>query len=278
MTLRPISIEGFQPVKPPEVRGSAVSMKWIPIEKLRIDSRYQRVISSGGKSNTRQIAARFSWRKFTPVVVCKIDDTDLYAIIDGQHRTTAAALIGLLEVPCAIVSAPTVEEQADSFKSINANITRVTTQDLHFANLASGDPEAKAIDDICKKTGITIIKNPKPGNKLLVGECQTVHIFKQCLRDFGEPILVKALDCIVKTGNGNPGLLCPALIKAICKLLKANPKWAEHRLLITSFENINVKYEFNKAMNTVTDYRTSKEVLMMQAFHPKLTHVMGPGQ
>lgn len=278
MTLRKISIEGFQPVKPPELRGAAVSMKWLPIENLRVNSTYQRSISSGGKSNTRQIAAKFAWRKFTPVVVCRVEgEDDVYAIIDGQHRATAAALLGLKEVPCSIVAAPSIEEQADSFKSINANITRVTPQDLHFANLASGDEDAKKIADICKKAGVTITKNPKPGSKLAVGECQTVAVFKQCLRDFPEPIMINALNCIVKTGNGNPGLLRPALIKAICKLLRANPKWQDNRLLLTAFENINLKYEVNKAFNTVTDYKTSKEVLLMQALHPQIERVLGAG-
>lgn len=280
MTLRKISIEGFIPIKNDAPRGAAVQMKWIRIENLRVDPSYQRNISSGGKSNTRQIALRFSWRKFTPVVVCRaFEAEDTYIIIDGQHRTTAAALIGLQEVPCAIVLAPTIEEQADSFKSINGNITRITAQDLYFADLASGNEDAKNIDDLLKQTGVTIVKNRANGSSkdLKVGEALSVSVFKQIIRDFNTEVNLAAINCIVKTGEGNPGMLRPDIIKAICKILKANPRWIDHEKLLDAFNEIDLKLIFARASSVVTDYKTNRQTLIMQALHPLLTKKLGDG-
>ena len=49
-----------------------------------------------------------------------------FAIIDGQHRTTSAAIVGYETVPCQIVIAAK-EEQAAAFKAINGTTTPIST-------------------------------------------------------------------------------------------------------------------------------------------------------
>lgn len=264
--LKQISVEGFEPIKNSEPRGKQVSMKWINIDNLRVDTRFQRNILKGGKSNTRQIANRFSWRKFTPVVVCELDN-GLYSIIDGQHRVTAAKLLGLVQVPCAIVDATTVEEQADSFKSINANITRVSQQDLYFADLAAKLSYTQDISNFCQKAGVTIIR---PGIKPKKGDCASVSVVKQCLRDFGETITVHAFKTIV-ANPGSEGMLKPTLVKAVCKLLKANPEWQLNPKFGEAFNTVNLRFEVGKAQATVTQYNTPTITVLMQNLHTLLS-------
>ena len=62
-----------------------------------------------------------------------------FAIIDGQHRTTSAAIVGFESVPCQIVIAAK-EEQAAAFKAINGTTTPISIMALHAAALVAGEP------------------------------------------------------------------------------------------------------------------------------------------
>jgi ParB-like chromosome segregation protein Spo0J len=54
-----------------------------------------------------------------------------FAIIDGQHRTTSAAILGIETVPCQIVIAEQTE-QAAAFKAINGTITPISQMALRL--------------------------------------------------------------------------------------------------------------------------------------------------
>jgi len=89
--MRSISTEGLE--KPVNVSAGAVPMlQWLRIEDLLVDPAYQRPIVGQGQRNVMRIAKAFSWSCFSPVVVSPIEGGK-FVIIDGQHRTTAAALI-----------------------------------------------------------------------------------------------------------------------------------------------------------------------------------------
>src|ERR1700733_13114921 len=127
-TMRPISIEGFE--KPESVAAGAVPMlQWMKIADLVVDPAYQRPIAGKGRLNVDQIARSFSWSCFSPVVVSPVEGGK-FAIIDGQHRTTSAAILGFDSVPCQIVIAAR-EEQAAAFKAINGTTTPISQMALH---------------------------------------------------------------------------------------------------------------------------------------------------
>ena len=90
--MRPISIEGFE--KPKSVSaGAAPMLQWLKITDLVVDPAYQRPIIGKGRQNVDRIAREFSWSCFAPVVVSPVAG-GRFAIIDGQHRTTSAAIVG----------------------------------------------------------------------------------------------------------------------------------------------------------------------------------------
>jgi ParB-like nuclease domain/Sigma-70 region 2 len=90
--------------------GTPPELAWIDIDLLRLDVKYQREILRSGRKNVIEIAANFDWSLFATVIVARIHD-GLYAIVDGQHRTTSAACCGITKVPCQIIQA-TPEQQA----------------------------------------------------------------------------------------------------------------------------------------------------------------------
>src|SRR5271168_1397409 len=121
--MRMISAEGFERPKAVSA-GPAPMLQWLKIADLRVDPTYQRPIIGKGRRNVDRIARAFSWSFFAPVVVAPIEG-GRFAIIDGQHRTTAAVLAGFDSVPCQIVIAGQ-DQQAAAFKAINGITTLIS--------------------------------------------------------------------------------------------------------------------------------------------------------
>jgi len=113
-------VEGLDPSLAPDL-GPLPELRWIPISQLVIDPRYQRDIGRAGAKNVRRIAERFDWTKFGVTIVARLAE-DLYAIVDGQHRTTGAAGRGIEAVPCLVIHADP-KLQAESFAAINGAVT-----------------------------------------------------------------------------------------------------------------------------------------------------------
>ena len=90
----PLSTQRFSPPASEFSPGPAPFLEWIEINKLVVDVTYQREIGRRGATNVNQIAENFDWSKFAPVIVAPVEGGQ-FAIVDGQHRTTAAMLRGL---------------------------------------------------------------------------------------------------------------------------------------------------------------------------------------
>ncbi len=127
--------------------GMKPGLAWLPISNLRIDGAYQREILRNGARNIGKIARHFDWSLFGIVVVANVGD-NLFAIVDGQHRTIAAAMRGIFEVPCIIIEA-SPGKQAEAFAAINGAVTAISNLAIFAAEVTAGKPEAVALRDAC---------------------------------------------------------------------------------------------------------------------------------
>jgi hypothetical protein len=236
--MRPISTEGFE--KPNSTAPGAVPMlQWLKIEDLVVDPAYQRPIVGNGRRNVERIAREFSWSCFAPVVVSPVEGGK-FAIIDGQHRTTSAAILGIERVPCQIVIAA-LNEQAAAFKAINGTITPISQMALHAAALIANEPWAVQIAHVCACAQVELLRYPVPINKQGSGQTMAVGAMTQCLKRYGEPTLITALQCVTQTANNQPGALTARTIKALCDVLHRNPEWRESGLsLLEAFDSIDL--------------------------------------
>jgi hypothetical protein len=223
--------------------GEAPKLQWIEIARLAIDPSYQRELGPAGKKNIVRIAREFEWSRFATVVVAPIGK-DRFAIVDGQHRTTAAALRGLKKVPCQIIDVDR-KRQAASFAAINSNITLMSTMQLHAAKLASGDPAAVNLHGVCASAGVTICRYPIPANKMKVGETLAASQLANFLARYGETVLRRALCCITKTGDGHVGLVKGALIAALCAVLEKRDM--PDAALFAAIGTLDLRAMFDKA-------------------------------
>ncbi|MEL6061874.1 MULTISPECIES: ParB/RepB/Spo0J family partition protein [unclassified Methylobacterium] len=245
--MRPIDTAGFTKPNDRAEPGAAPMLQWIPIGDLVVDDRYQRPIRGEGERNVRKIAASFKWSRFAPVVVAPVEG-GRFAIIDGQHRTTAAAIVGIERVPCqVVVAAP--GEQADAFKAINGSTTKMNRQAIHRAALAAGDPEAVAIDDACHRAGVEILTYPVPTKAQKPLQTMAVATLAEALRTYGRDTLITALQCVSETSNGEePGLLTGPVIKALCDVLHHRKDWRDSgSKLLDAFDEIDLEAEVERA-------------------------------
>jgi len=226
--------------------GDRPELQWLKIAKLRIDPRYQREIGRRGADNIVAIVPQFKWAKFTPVVVAPIGE-GLFAIIDGQHRTTAAAACGFESVPCVIIQVDHAD-QADAFVAINANVTVMSPLQIHAARLAAGDKSADELTQACAEAGVTICRYPVPASKMKPGDTLAVGMLHATLKKYGRDVLVAALCCITRTRRGNAGMIRKAIVQALCSVLEAEPGWlADRAKLIFAMQTFDFAAQFTAA-------------------------------
>jgi ParB-like nuclease domain len=236
--MRTISTEGFE--KPEAISpGPEPTLRWIPIADLCIDSHYQGPITGLRRGDVQRIAQAFSWSCFTPVVVAPLA-AGKFAIIDGQRRTTAAALIGLPSVPCQIVAADR-EQQALAFRTINRGIGSPSRMARHAAAVAASDARAVGLADICVRSGVELLRYPIPLDRQAAGQTMAVGALAQCLRRYGENTLITALQCVTQTTNNQPGVLSARMIKALCAVLNGDRELRDGGLaLLEAFDAIDL--------------------------------------
>jgi hypothetical protein len=239
--MKPISAETYLDIEHKPDPGAAPMLQWLPIAKLVVDDSYQREIRQTGRKTVRKIAETFLWSKFAPVVVSPIAG-GLFAVVDGQHRTTAAALLKIESVPCQVIIASTAE-QAAAFHAINGSVTRMTRMQLHAAALVAGDPDAVALEKACASAGVELLRYPLSAEKQQPGQTRCVETIANCMRVFGSDCTIAALRCVTKTSNREVlGLLQSQVIRALCDLLKATPALLiSGKLLIEAFEEIDIE-------------------------------------
>lgn len=222
---QPISMDRFDKPDSEFKPGPAPQLLWIEINDLVVDLSYQRDIGKRGAANIRQIAENFDWSKFAPVIVAPIEG-GRWAVVDGQHRTTAAMLRDIEKVPCQIVQADRVQ-QAAAYAAINGNITKTTPQQLYHAKLTAGNPDCVALDHVCAAAGVEIVRRNLVMKRVRPGQTQAVGALTRCLRDYGSDTLITALQCITQTSDGNAGFVRATIVEGICEVLHKNRKWCE---------------------------------------------------
>src|SRR5262245_20752250 len=84
--------------------GPLPTLKWLRIDDLVIDRTYRTRMHGRGRQKVNRIAGSFRWSCFGTVLVARAG-SGKFCIVDGHHRTTAAAILGFEKVPCQIVEA-----------------------------------------------------------------------------------------------------------------------------------------------------------------------------
>lgn len=274
MTLRAIETRGYAKLTVPRSFGQLPKLQWLPIASLVVDPEYQREISNVGRKNIRHIAEHFNWSMFSPVMVAAIGG-NAYAIVDGQHRTTAAALCGLEKVPCYVVEALR-GEQAMAFRAINANTTRPHKIQLFHASIAAGEAEAIKVKDVCDKAGVRIART--------LGPCRDYETFcvgsiGKGVERYGADVVILALRAIVHSGDGVAEELNQTIITSAIEVLAPRPAWRQNdKKLLKAFEAFNLGDMWrNAASEAARSKGASTRQILERDLTKGLTQSLGVG-
>jgi len=229
--------------------GAAPMLQWVKIAQLRVDPSYQRDITAEGRRSVFAIASRFDWRKFAPVIVAPIEG-GFYAVIDGQHRCTAAALRNIEAVPCQVVIADQAV-QASAFAAINGQVTRLHSMAIYHARVKAGEREAVVCDEVCRAAEVTVLRYPVQATLMKRGETIAPNVILSAIARHGRDTVCTALSCVTQTSEGNPGMLGKPIIEAMCTVLGTTKEWRQAGgVLLDAFDDFDFKHELTEARVT----------------------------
>ena len=140
--------------------GPTPRLEWLPLDRLDVDRRYQREMGKDNWAHVHRILREWTWLHYQPIVVAPAAVGERYLVIDGQHRLEAARKHPAIDrLPCYVVDATDVAQQARAFVALNARRIGVTRLQRFWAAHAAGEPTAKRIHRICSEAGVAITKS-----------------------------------------------------------------------------------------------------------------------
>lgn len=175
----------------PELRDldqAAPMLDWLKIDSLVVDDTYQRSLNASNWKAIRKIAAEFRWSRFTPLLCAPVEG-GRFAIIDGQHRAHAAAMIGIERVPAMIVHM-SLPEQASAFSWVNGNVTKITGFHIFKAALAAKDQWAIDCDEVVRRAGCRLMPCNKSAQAKKAGEVYSIALVREYV-EAGMPEVVE---------------------------------------------------------------------------------------
>lgn len=274
MSLQPLKPSSFLPPAMPPAPGAAPMLQWLKVADLVVDASYQREINN--RRNVRRIAEAFDWSAFAPVIVAPVEGGK-FAVIDGQHRSTAAALVGIESVPCMVVIADKAR-QAMAFAAINGTVTAVKPAHLFYAAVAAGEASAVELARCLSIAGVRILKGGTPGSEQKPGETHACRALEKALKLYGSETLITALQCVTQTGEGNAGLLNEMVIVALCELLATQADWREAGgALLDAMDEFDLESEIDAIMSGARNPNLTRREQLQLKLSRHLTQKLGGG-
>jgi hypothetical protein len=242
MTYRTIDIEGRE-VIPAEV-ATRPQLIWLRIADLIIDDRFQRQLNDTSWRQIERIAKAFTWSHFSPVLVAPVGER--FSIIDGQHRTHAAKLVGLSEVPAMLLDLDDAG-QARAFAAVNGMATAVSATQVYKAALLAGEKWAVEAEACVEKAGAQLMTYNASAAKKKPGEVYCIGWVRDQIESGRGELLTRALAAINRSGQrADMFLWSYPFLKAWMVTLRAVPKAT--RVDLAAFLDVHPPTRLEKAV------------------------------
>jgi hypothetical protein len=170
--------------------------KWAAPTSLMVDGTYQRDLSDRSIRLIRRTIEGFRWNRYKPPIVVQTGPATLH-VIDGQHTAIVAATLKIPEILILIVEADSLDERARAFVGHNSDRIVVSPFDIYRALLASGDPDARDVDNVCQRAGVRI-RMISPSSAIVEGDTAAVGLIQAMVKRRGVIAARKVLQCLVK--------------------------------------------------------------------------------
>lgn len=203
------------------VAGSPPTLEWIALDRLSIDTQYQRSADSGRSITLiRQITRAWDWRVYQPLSVARRADGALY-VVDGQHRLAAARQRGdITHLPVVITSFVDVAEEAAAFESMNRQRKSMSRLERYRAAAVAGDPTTVAALDAIRCAGLKLARH-ETTDKWKPGEFAGIAAVVNGIKQHGRKVVEAALCALGEGFADEPltsgGMLFQGLLKIYAK-------------------------------------------------------------
>lgn len=224
-TLQPLS-SAYSTLRRSTDAGKPSHLEWLPVRALVVNTAYQRPITKTGEATIERIMASFAWSRFSPLIVRRVPGAvELYEIIDGQHRATAALCCGYDCVPAMIVRASDVEA-AQIFAGVNGTVTPMQPLSVYKAAIAGGEQWAVECRDAAAAAGCEILRYPVPRLKQKPLQTMSIQAIRRAWQQHG-PVVLAATFRLLAAGRQSTelGYLTSRLIQNYNRILASRPGW-----------------------------------------------------
>jgi hypothetical protein len=127
------------------------ALRIVDLDKIQVDQSYQRTV----KPKHKRIIADFNPDALGVPLVGEREDGSLW-IVDGLQRITALEEMGRKQLRAEVFASRGPEHEAEVFKIVNANRTRLSAGELFHAALTAGDELAWKIKKIVEESGFVL--------------------------------------------------------------------------------------------------------------------------
>ena len=134
------------------------ALKVLKIADLQVDPSYQREV----KAKHKKIVAEFNAEALGIPVVGERSDGSLW-IVDGLQRITALKLLEKRDVRAEVFASRGAEHEAEVFKLINMNRTKLSPTEEFRALLTAHDEAAWRIKNVCEANGFAVVLSKTTG-------------------------------------------------------------------------------------------------------------------
>lgn len=201
--------------------GPLPELKWIDKKSFVVDHHYQRHTNSRRSLRViENIRENFQWARFSPPVVT-FGPKDKFLIIDGQHRIEGVQeREDITLIPCYIVPEISMEEQARNFVAINRDRVTLHPLALHRALLATNDPTALKIEEVCEEADVSLVKQPAAFGQTLPRTTAAVGTIKSGINQYGEDCVIAALMVLADAFKVAKGMMRSKTLDALMRFYK----------------------------------------------------------
>lgn len=202
--------------------GDLPELAWLPVAKLRVDARYQRSLAA--RRSQRLIAEltnNFRWVAFQAILA--VPDGDGWLLIDGQHRVEAARRRGIEHVPAVVVSASSLEDQAEAFVRANTARVALTAVALFHARLAAREGRALAAAALLKEVGLEVPRTQLPVPRLKPWQTVAISSIERIACDPRDVAGREALKMLRRAFPDDPRALSALLVRGVSRALTERP-------------------------------------------------------
>ncbi len=128
---------------------------------------WQRTETSN-ENKIKFLAKNFDINLMDPIILVAWPEENIFECVNGYHRYKASEIIGIDELPATIIFGPESKKERiifeiNLFLKQSESIEALKEIQMHDAKIELGDLPAIAIDELCKKYGITVV--PTRGNR-----------------------------------------------------------------------------------------------------------------